>query len=161
MDRFWKPSVTVAAVIEKSGKFLMVQEKTKDGIKFNQPAGHLDQGESLIDAVSRETMEETAHEFKPTFLVGIYHNHFKSAATSDEVSYIRFTFSGQIGKKYNLKLDKEIIRSIWMSYEEIIETKDSHRTPLVLLSIKDYLMKRNYPLSLIYTDPSVIMNKNV
>jgi phosphatase NudJ len=84
MDTRWKPSVTVAAIVERNGKFLLVEEHTPEGLKLNNPAGHLDPGESLVDACARETLEETAHLFQPTALVGVYMSRFQRPARDTE-----------------------------------------------------------------------------
>ena len=101
MSTLWKPSVTVAAIIEREGRFLLVEEETSDGIRFNQPAGHLDPGESLIDAVAREALEETAFDFTPESLVGIYMSRYVSSRTSEEVTYLRFAFAGTLGGRHD------------------------------------------------------------
>ena len=101
MSDIWKPSVTVAAIIERQGKFLLVEEETSDGVRFNQPAGHLDPGESLIAAASREALEETAHEFTPDALIGVYMSRYISSRTNENVTYLRFAFSGQVGAAPN------------------------------------------------------------
>src|SRR5262245_16394765 len=88
----WKPNVTVAAVIEHAGSFLLIEEETERGRLFNQPAGHLEPGESLLEAVVRETLEESAHSFRPTALVGVYQWHQASADTT----YLRFAFTGEV-----------------------------------------------------------------
>ena len=88
MSTIWKPSVTVAAIIERDGKFLLVEEETSDGIRFNQPAGHLDPNESLIEAVSREALEETSFDFTPEALVGVYMSRYVSSRTKEEVTYL-------------------------------------------------------------------------
>jgi 8-oxo-dGTP pyrophosphatase MutT (NUDIX family) len=93
MTDVWKPSVTVAAIIEREGKFLLVEEETSEGVRFNQPAGHLDQGESLEQAVVRETLEETAHDFTPTALVGMYMSRYVSQRTGHDVTYLSFSFA--------------------------------------------------------------------
>ena len=155
MSTIWKPSVTVAAIIEKDGKFLLVEEETSDGIRFNQPAGHLDPHESLVDAVSREALEETAHEFQPEALVGIYMSRYQSSRTGEDVTYLRFAFAGTVGAVHDRPLDTGILRAVWMSYEEIVAVQDKHRSPLVLQCIDDYLRGRRLPLTAIYTHPSV------
>lgn len=155
MSDLWKPSVTVAAIIERDGRFLLVEEETSDGIRFNQPAGHLDPAESLITAVSREALEETAHEFTPEALVGIYMSRYLSTRTGEDVTYLRFAFCGQVGKAHDQPLDVGILRALWMSYDEVIATQEMHRSPLVLQCIDDYLSGKRSPLSLIYTHPSV------
>jgi 8-oxo-dGTP pyrophosphatase MutT (NUDIX family) len=94
MNRVWKPNVTVAALIEREGRFLLVEEETEDGVRFNQPAGHLDQGESLIAACAREALEETAWSFRPTALVGIY----QWPRPQGDITYLRFAFSGEVGE---------------------------------------------------------------
>ena len=155
MSDLWKPSVTVAAIIERSGKFLLVEEETSDGIRFNQPAGHLDPAESLISTVSREALEETAHEFTPEALVGIYMSRYQSTRTGEDVTYLRFAFSGQVGVVHDQPLDVGILRAVWMTYDELIATQEMHRSPLVLQCVDDYLSGKRSPLAMLYTHPSV------
>jgi 8-oxo-dGTP pyrophosphatase MutT (NUDIX family) len=155
MSDVWKPSVTVAAVIEKDGRFLLVEEETSDGIRFNQPAGHLDPNESLVDAVARETLEEAAYEIFPTALVGMYMSSYLSSRTGKEVTYLRFAFCGTVGCAVDRPLDHGILRAVWMTREEMLACESRHRSPLVLRCVDDYLAGRRAPLSLIYTHPSV------
>ena len=133
----WKPSVTVAAIIERDRKFLLVEEETSDGIRFNQPAGHLDPGESLIEAAAREALEETAHEFTPDALVGVYMSRYVSSRTKEEVTYLRFAFAGVLGVEHDRPLDEGILRTVWMSRDELIATQDMHRSPLVLQCVDE------------------------
>ena len=143
----WKPNVTVAAVVERDGRFLLVEEDTERGRLFNQPAGHLDPGESLIEAVAREALEETAYSFNPTALLGVY--QYRSAA--EEVTYIRFAFAGDLaGHAPDRKLDAGIVRAVWLSPEEIRRDTGRHRSPLVMRCIDDYLAGRRYPLSVLH-----------
>lgn len=155
MSIIWKPSVTVAAIIEQAGKFLLVEEETSDGVRFNQPAGHLDPDESLETAVSREVLEETAYDFTPDSLVGVYMSRYISSRNNENVTYLRFTFAGTLGTLHEQPLDDGIIRTVWMSYEELLACKDTHRSPLVLECVNDYLAGKRSPLSVIYTHPSV------
>lgn len=130
------PSVTVAAVIERAGRFLMVEEEYDGKLVLNQPAGHLDPGESLVQACAREVLEETAHRFKPESLVGIYRWYYLPR----DVTFIRFTFSGTVeGVEEGRALDKEIIAAHWYSRDELVERSGMHRTPLVMACIDDYL----------------------
>jgi 8-oxo-dGTP pyrophosphatase MutT (NUDIX family) len=146
MDRVWKPNVTVAAVIERASRFLLVEEETDDGPRFNQPAGHLEDGESLIQAVAREALEETAHRFRPESLVGIYQWPRPDGA----VTYLRFAFAGTVdGVEAGRALDGGILRAVWMDLAEIEATAARHRSPLILQCIRDYLGGRSYPLELI------------
>jgi 8-oxo-dGTP pyrophosphatase MutT (NUDIX family) len=156
MSDVWKPSVTVAAIIERDGRFLLVEEETSDGIRFNQPAGHLDPNESLVEAVARETMEETAHEFSATALIGMYMSRYVSSRTGQEVTYLRFAFSGELGRAHDRALDEGILRAVWMTRDEILACEEKHRSPLVLRCIDDYLAGKRAPLSLLYTHPSAI-----
>lgn len=151
----WKPSVTVAAVIERDGRFLLVEEETSEGVRFNQPAGHLDPNESLIDAVARETLEEAAHDFKPTALLGMYMSRYLSSRTGREVTYLRFAFTGELGRVHDRPLDHGILRTVWMTRDEMLACVDRHRSPLVLQCVDDYLAGKRAPLSIIYTHPSV------
>jgi len=157
MSTLWKPSVTVAAIIERNASFLLVEEETSEGIRFNQPAGHLDPLESLIHAVSRETLEETAHEFTPESLVGIYLSRFMSARTGEDVSYLRFAFCGQLGTQHDRPLDVGILRTVWMTREEMLAVQERHRSPLVMQCVDDYLSGKRYPLSALSTHPSVTL----
>lgn len=153
----WKPNVTVAAVIEQAGRFLLVEEHTKGGLKLNTPAGHLDPGESPAEGCARETLEETAHHFVPTALVGIYMARFQPMAAKDEdVTYLRFAFAGTLGAfEADRALDEGIVRTLWMTPDEIRASVPRHRSPLLLQCVEDHLAGQRYPLSLIHTDPSV------
>jgi len=147
----WKPSVTVAAVVERDGRFLLVEEETDRGRLFNQPAGHLDPGESLTEAVVRETMEETAHAFKPTALLGVYQYHHPG----DDVTYIRFAFTGEItAHEAGRALDHGIIRAVWLTPGEVRIVAPRHRSPLVLRCLDDYLAGRRYPLAVLHREGS-------
>lgn len=156
MSTIWKPSVTVAAIIERNKRFLMVEEETNEGIRINQPAGHLDPNESLEQAVIRETLEETAHDFTPTALIGTYLSRYTSPKTGEDVTYLRFAFTGEVGQQHDRALDTGILRSMWMSYNEILNAEHLHRSPLVLQCIDDYLRGKRAPLSLLFTHPSVL-----
>ncbi len=143
----WKPNVTVAALIERDGFFLLVEEETTDGLRFNQPAGHLDAGESLVAACAREAMEETAHAFTPTELVGVY----QWPRPQGDITYLRFAFAGKVGAHDTARqLDTGILRAVWMTREEIEASVARHRSPLVLQCVHDYLSGRRFPLDLIH-----------
>lgn len=159
MTETWKPAVTVAAIIERDGRFLLVEEETSDGICFNQPAGHLDPNESLTQAVVRETLEEAAHDFAPTALIGMYMSRYLSSRTGIEVTYLRFAFTGELGAKYDQPLDVGILRTVWMTYDELVACQDRHRSPLVLQCVDDYLAGKRAPLSLLYTHPTAVEKK--
>ena len=141
----WKPSVTVAAVIERDGRFLFVEEKIDGRLVLNQPAGHLDPGESLVQACRREVMEETAHRFEPTALVGVYRWHYPAK----DVTFLRFCFCGELGEDEKRPLDKEIVRLRWLTREEIRQSAAQHRSPLVQKCVDDYLAGRRFPLEVI------------
>jgi len=160
MSSIWKPSVTVAAIIERDQRFLLVEEQTAEGIKFNQPAGHLDPGESLVAAAAREALEETAHEFIPDTLVGVYLSRYQSSRMNEDVTYLRFAFTGTLGALHDRPLDDGILRTVWMSYQEIMATQERHRSPLVLKCVEDYLAGQRFPLSVIHTHPSVQLAAN-
>ena len=140
-----KPSVTVAAVIERQGKFLLVQETAEGRMVLNQPAGHLDPGESLVAACRREVLEETAHRFEPTALVGIYRWYF----APKDVTFLRFCFSGRVGETVDRPLDKEIVAVHWLSPGELKQRKAEHRSPLVQKCVDDFLAGRHYPLEVL------------
>ncbi|AEK63460.1 NUDIX hydrolase [Collimonas fungivorans] len=154
MTDVWKPAVTVAAIIERDGRFLLIEEATSDGIRINQPAGHLDPNESLAQAVVRETLEETAHDFTPTALVGMYMARYVSVRTGKAVTYLRFAFCGDLGARHDQALDHGILRTLWMSRDELAACPERHRSPQVLLCIDDYLRGQRAPLSMLNTHPS-------
>ncbi|AVP56375.1 NUDIX hydrolase [Pulveribacter suum] len=157
MPNRWKPNVTVAAVIERGGRFLLVEENTTDGLKLNNPAGHLDPGEAPQDACAREVLEETAHDFVPEALVGVYLNRFIKTRTGDDVTYMRFAFAGRLGTHHAWRaLDEGIVRTVWMTADEIRACSERHRSPLVLRTLEDYLAGQRHPLSLVHTDASVL-----
>jgi 8-oxo-dGTP pyrophosphatase MutT (NUDIX family) len=145
-ERIWKPNVTVAALIERDGRYLLVEEETDDGIRFNQPAGHLDEGESLVAACAREALEETAWHFTPTLLVGIY----QWTRPQGDITYLRFAFSGDLGRhEPERSLDDGILRAVWMSPAEIEATRERHRSPLIWQCVQDHMAGQRFPLELI------------
>lgn len=164
MNHRWKPNVTVAAVIEKDfqgvQKFLLVEEHTRDGLKLNNPAGHLDPGESPAQGCARETLEETAFHFTPTALVGVYMSRFERRQPELDrpldITYLRFSFCGVLGDEVpGQALDEGIVRTVWMTADEIRACVDQHRSPLLLSSLEDYLAGKRFSLDALVTDPSV------
>lgn len=156
MPNRWKPNVTVAAIIERDGHFLLVQEDTADGLRLQLPSGHLDPAESPVQACVREVMEETAFDFTPSALTGIYLNRFVRTRSGADITYLRFVFTGTIGRFHSdRKLDEGIVGTVWMSLAELQASAASLRSPIVLQSLKDYLAGRRFPLDLVHTDASV------
>lgn len=156
MPNRWKPNVTVSAIIERDGRFLLVEENTADGLRLNTPAGHLDPAETPIDACIREVMEETAYSFTPTALVGIYMNRFVRTRTGSDITYLRFAFSGELGTHHAQRLlDHGIVRTLWLTVEEIQAQAQLLRSPMVLQSIGDYLAGQRFGLGLIHADASI------
>ena len=144
MKELWRPSVTVAAVIERDGRFLLVEELIDGKRVINQPAGHLDPGESLAAGCAREVLEETAHRFQPTGLVGVYRWYYEPK----DVTFLRFCFRGKLIKEEKDRaLDKEIIGLLWLTADQI-KASAAARSPLVYRCVQDYLAGRNYPLDL-------------
>jgi 8-oxo-dGTP pyrophosphatase MutT (NUDIX family) len=151
-------------VIERDGRFLLVEEHTSHGLKLNTPAGHLDPGESPAEGCAREALEETAHHFVPTALVGVYMARFQRQPTAsaerrdseEDITYLRFAFAGTLGDFVQGRaLDEGIVRTLWMTPDEIRASVNRHRSPLLLQCIEDYLGGARHPLSLIHTDASV------
>jgi 8-oxo-dGTP pyrophosphatase MutT (NUDIX family) len=155
MPHTWRPSVTVAAIIERDGRFLLIEEETSEGVRLNQPAGHLDPFETLEQAVVREVMEETAHDFIPHALVGMYMSRYTSLRRGTDVTYLRFTFCGAAGKEYDQPLDHGILRTLWMTRDEMEACQERHRSPIVLKCVDDYLAGKRTPLELLHTHSSV------
>ena len=153
----WAPSVTVAAVIEREGCYLLVEEHTPEGLRLNNPAGHLEQGESPLQAVCREALEETARVFEPEHLVGVYLARFRREATGEDVTYLRLAYAGRSGEPLpGRALDAGIVRTVWMSTEEVRASQARHRSPLVLRCIEDHLAGRRLPLEAVWADPSLV-----
>jgi 8-oxo-dGTP pyrophosphatase MutT (NUDIX family) len=160
MPERWKPSVTVAAIIERrdgdTSRFLLVEEHTPEGLKLNNPAGHLDPEESPEQGVIREVLEETTCVFTPDRLVGVYLSRFQRPATGEDVTFVRFAFGGTVGAPDpTRRLDDGIVRTLWMTLPELRASRARYRSPHVLGCIEDYVAGRRYPLSTITTDPSV------
>jgi 8-oxo-dGTP pyrophosphatase MutT (NUDIX family) len=138
--------VTVAAVIERDGRFLLVEEEADGRRVLNQPAGHLDPGESLVQAVAREVLEETAHRFAPTGLLGVYRWLYDREA----VTFLRFAFAGRIeGVEAGRALDRGILALHWLTPAELKQKSAQHRSPLVMRCVEDFLAGRHYPLDLL------------
>ena len=156
MDTRWKPNVTVAAIIERDGRYLLIEEHTPEGLRLNNPAGHLDPAESPAQACAREALEETTHLFEPTHLVGVYLSRFQRESTGEDVTYLRMAFGGELGEaQAGRSLDSGIVRTLWMTPEEVRASRERHRSPLVLRCIEDHLAGQRHPLELIYTDAAV------
>jgi len=148
MGEVWRPHVTVAAVIEREGRFLFVEEETEFGVRLNQPAGHLEPGESLVDAVARETLEETRLRFVPNAVVGVY----QWTRPDGALTYLRFAFSGKVtGEEPDRALDEGILRTLWLSPEEVEAggREGRLRSPMVLSCVRDWREGRRYSLDLI------------
>lgn len=146
----WKPDVTVAAVIERGERFLLVEERIRGQLVLNQPAGHLEDGEALIDAVVRETLEETAWQFTPEALLGIYQWRSPRGHTT-----LRVAFTGSVqGYDPARPLDAPIVTTHWLAREEIAQRSARLRTPLVLRCIEDYLAGRRLPLDALSSEVS-------
>ncbi len=144
-----RPRLTVAAVIEQDGRFLMVEEMDGGALVINQPAGHMEFGESPEQAVIRETLEETGWHFKPTHLQGVY----QSIDPLRQRHYTRVAFTGPVTRHDpHRRLDHGIVRTVWLTFDEILLEKSRLRSPMVLRCVEDYLQDENYPLSLLHSD---------
>ncbi len=143
----WKPELTVAAVVAERGRFLIVEERVARRRVFNQPAGHVEDNETLIDAVIRETLEETAWNFLPRFLVGIY--LWKNPASGR--SYLRVAFGGAVQAHQPARvLDAGILRTHWFSRAQLLAHGSRLRSPLVMRCVDDWLAGARFPLSLLH-----------
>lgn len=135
--------VTVAAVVERDDRFLLVEEIVADRAVLNQPAGHVEPGEPVIDAVVRETLEETGYRFRPTALIGVY----TWSRSAEHKSFLRLCFTGAAEPPDGpVELDTGIIAPRWLSRDELLARPDDIRSPLVLAAIDDYLAGARYPL---------------
>ena len=152
----FRPGVTVAAIVECDGRYLLVEEHTPEGLCLNNPAGHLEQGESPLQAVVREVLEETACRFEPEALVGVYLSRFRRPARGEDVTYLRFAFAGRVGApEPGRALDEGIVRTLWLTPDEIRAERGRHRSPLLMRCIDDHRAGRRFPLDLVQADPSL------
>jgi len=158
-ERF-SPSVTVAAIIPDGGeppRYLLVEEHTPEGLRLNNPAGHLDEGESPQQGVVREALEETARVLTPEAIVGVYLSRFVRPATGEDVTYLRLAYCGRVGEPLaGRTLDDGIVRTLWLTLPELQASSARHRSPLVLRCIEDHLAGQRYALDLVLTDASVM-----
>lgn len=156
MSERWKPNVTVAAVIEEAGRYLLVEEHTPEGLRLNTPAGHLDPGESPQQGAVREALEETARRFTPQCIVGVYLARSRRPGRDADVTYLRIAFGGTAGDADPARaLDTGIVRTLWMTLDEVRASRERHRSALVLRCIEDHAGGRRHPLDLVHTDASV------
>jgi len=141
-----RPVVTVASIVEREGRFLLVLEETRAGPRLNQPAGHLEAGETLPDAAAREALEETAWHVELASLVGVY----RWEAPDNAATFIRFAYCGvALRHDSSRTLDQGILRAVWLTYDEIVARRADHRSPLVLRCIDDYRAGARWPLSFV------------
>ena len=142
----WTPHVTVAAMVERHGALLLVEEAIQGRLVLNQPAGHWEEGESLIEGVQREVLEETGYAFQAESLVGIY----RWAVPDRNFTYLRFAFAGTVSAEpVRDTLDHNILRALWLTPEEVEAEAERLRSPLVLRCLQDYLAGRRFPLGLL------------
>jgi 8-oxo-dGTP pyrophosphatase MutT (NUDIX family) len=156
MSERWKPNVTVAAIIEEAGRYLLVEEHTPEGLRLNTPAGHLDPGESPEEGAVREALEETARVFTPQCVVGVYLARFRRPSRDEDVTYLRLAFGGTAGEPDPARsLDTGIVRTVWMTLDEVRASRDRHRSALVVQCIEDYAAGKRYPLDLVHSDATL------
>lgn len=143
----WTPRVTVAAVCERDGRYLLIEEHTRDGLRWNQPAGHWERGETLIDAVIRETHEESGYVFTPQALLGV----FVWTRPGTDLTFVRVAFQGQVPDKPETDtLDTGIVRAMWLTPEEIAGDRDMLRSPMVQQCIDAHRADIRLPLDAIH-----------
>jgi len=153
----WASHVTVAAIVERDGRYLVVEEHTPDGLRLNNPAGHLDPGESPLQAVVREALEETARRFTPTAVVGVYLSRARRVEPASDITYLRLAFAGDVSEPLaGRTLDTGIVRTLWLTPDELRAQSDRHRTPLLMRCVDDHCAGRRHPLELIHTDASAL-----
>jgi phosphatase NudJ len=154
--RSFAPSVTVAAIVEEAGRFLLVEEHTPEGLRLNNPAGHLEQGETPLQAVCREALEETARVFTPQALLGLYLSRFQRVATGEDVTYLRIAYRGSVGAPLPGRvLDDGIVRTLWLTLPQIEAQRSRLRSPLVWTCLTDHAAGKSLPLDAIAADASL------
>jgi phosphatase NudJ len=156
----WSPSVTVAAVmVREDGRYLLIEEHTPEGLRLNNPAGHLEPGESPAQGCAREALEESAYAFEPTALVGIYLARFvrqRDTELAQDITYLRLAYAGRLGTHHPQQaLDHGIVATHWLSLQEVRDSAARHRSPLVRQCIEDHARGQRLPLESIAVDPSV------
>jgi 8-oxo-dGTP pyrophosphatase MutT (NUDIX family) len=163
MNARWSPSVTVAAIAHDGAadpatrRWLLVEERTPEGLKLNNPAGHLDPAEGPLQGVAREALEETGRVFTPDALLGVYLSRFVRPATGEDVTYLRLAYTGTVGEVIaGWALDEGIVRTLWLTLEELRANRGRHRSPLVLRCIEDDAAGVRHPLGLVQVDGSVV-----
>lgn len=141
-----QPEITVAAISERDGRFLFIEERSSGRLVLTQPAGHLEPDESLAQAVIRETLEESCYPFEPQAVGGIYiWRHPRSGAT-----IVRVNFIGEVGEPHtHRQLDEGILRVMWLDPTQILAQRHRLRNPLVLRGLEDYLAGKRYPLDVL------------
>lgn len=146
----WTPHVTASAVIESAGRYLLVEEHTADGLRFNNPSGHLEPGETPLDAVVREALEETARPFAPTHVVGLYMSRLQRPARREDITYLRMAFAGTAGEAVaGRSLDEGIVRTVWMTLDELRACRARHRSAMVMRCVEDHAAGQRFPLELV------------
>ncbi len=148
--------MTVAALIEQDGRYLLVEERTAAGLRLNTPAGHLEPGESPQDGAAREALEETGRRFTPTALLGVY-----LAASPDgdgtPTTWLRIAYCGSAGEpELGHALDEGIVRTVWMTPSEVQASQDRHRSPLVWRCVEDHLRGQRFALDAVHVDGSAL-----
>ena len=142
-----RPATTVATLVTLDGRFLFVEEETQAGIRLNQPAGHLEAGETLAAAAVRETLEETGYHVRPVALVGIYR---WQAPGPTGITFLRFAFAAEVvSHEPGRTLDSGIVRALWLDYDELVARREAHRSPLVLRCVEDFRAGLRRPLDLV------------
>jgi 8-oxo-dGTP pyrophosphatase MutT (NUDIX family) len=142
----WTPHATVAVVVEDDqGRFLMVEESSHGQLVFNQPAGHVEEDERILDAARREALEETGYQVRPDYFLGLY----TFTAPANGVTYYRFCFAATALERITDNLDDDIIAAHWLTLDQLKERKHQLRSPLVLKCIEDYRNGRRFPLDVI------------
>jgi 8-oxo-dGTP pyrophosphatase MutT (NUDIX family) len=159
-DTRWKPSVTVAAIVERDGRYLLVEEHTPEGLRLNNPAGHLDPGESPEHGAVRECLEETGCTFSPQALLGVYLARFVRPAVggqpAEDISYLRFAYCGTVGEpEPGRALDAPIVRTLWLTLAEVRASAARHRSPLLLRCIEDHAAGQRFALEAVWAHPSL------
>ena len=140
--------MTVAAVLERDGHFMLVEELIDGRRVLNQPAGHWERGESLVQACTRETLEECGVAFTPTALVGIYRWAF--TRDGNEITFLRFTFAGDVGERNPARaLDRDIVATHWLTHAALSARSAEHRSPLVMRSVDDFIAGKRYSLDVL------------